>query len=564
MLLTAIIGGYAAKWVRIPRVVTLILGGIGLKYWMGLVSTAEQAKALAEPLSIINTLALGIILFMIGRVFDVGRTKATRGMLRRISPFDIGLTVLLVTIGCAAAAWTLPGMVPSLSLAIGLLLACAAIEAAPATTWYVLQEYDAKGPTTDYLLVSMGFNCLVSIIAFHVVFIVLAQFGVLAGVKSVNSWRLDILSLSLGSIGLGALLGVVMAALHSRLPLREMVLVFFACMLLMVSCEYLARHFFAVTLSPMVICLAMGMAFERTAQNASFFEKTVETASIPIFALFFVLAGYNLHLEELGHIGVLGSVYVLMRVLGKYFGIRYAVRQMGSATKAKENAGLGLICQAGVAIFLGAYLVDQWAHPMAAKINAVILAAVAICELGGAMLVKHVVIGAGEVKAVTLLRPGFWQKTWITLAPGVQNLAQKYPDRASLKGKAAESLTVKHIMRRNMHSLLTTATFDEVLNFIESSRFHDFPVADSKGTYVGMVHFHRVRNQLYDPDSVDLVTAGFLADKGTPAVTPETDLPTVLGFIHDYGLGEIAVVDNHVSKRLIGLIEQRDLLRVLV
>ncbi|MFH1726502.1 MAG: cation:proton antiporter [Elusimicrobiota bacterium] len=564
MLLVAILGGYIAKWVRVPRIVALIIGGVGLKYLIGLSEPPEYARDLVAPLGFINELALGLILFIIGGLFEVARLKATRGVLRRFSPSEIGLTAALTTVGCAAAAWTIPGMTLTLSLATGLLMGCAAVATAPAATWFVLQEYDAKGPTTDHLLIMTGINNLVSIISFHTVLIAFIAFGALEGVQgSPSAWWLDLFFVSVGSIGLGVLLGLALSVLHARLPLREMVLMFFATLFLLSAGDDWMRHMLGTAFYPMVACLVMGVAFANTARDAAYFERTLETVSMPIFAIFFVLAGYNLHLEELPHLGVLGVVYLAMRTAGKYVGVRRAVRRFGDGAKLKENAGLGLLCQAGVAVFLGAFLVEYWAHPVAAKINAVILAAVAICELAGPLFVKHVVIEAGEVKAVTLLRPGFLHRTWISPGPGLSSLAKEYSEKSKLKGKIGEPLTAKHLMRTNIHFLPATATFDDVLTFIERSRFHDFPVADAEGAYLGMVHFRKVRGQFYNPASVKLVTAGSLADKDTPTVIPGTELSELLELFHKHNLGEIAVVEDQLSKRLIGLIEQRDLLRVL-
>ena len=41
-----------------------------------------------------------------------------------------------------------------------------------------------------------------------------------------------------------------------------------------------------------------------------------------LYVLFFVIAGANLHIETLSHIGLLGVGYVLARTLGKWLGAR--------------------------------------------------------------------------------------------------------------------------------------------------------------------------------------------------------------------------------------------------
>ncbi|MFH2204095.1 MAG: CBS domain-containing protein, partial [Elusimicrobiota bacterium] len=294
-----------------------------------------------------------------------------------------------------------------------------------------------------------------------------------------------------------------------------------------------------------------------------FFEQTLETVSLPIFALFFVLAGYSLHLEELSHLGVLGIVYIAARSAGKILGVRRMAQRHGEDTKLRENTGLGLLCHAGVAVFLGSYLVRHWSDPLAQQINTVILASVALYELVGPFLVKHVAISAGEVKTVTLLRPGFFKPTWISPGPGLRNLAREYNPGKVKKGTVAKPLTAGDLMRTNIHYLPAAARFDEVLSFIERSRFHDFPVVNPEGKYLGVIHFEKVRNHIYNPVTDKLVTAVSLADQATPCVTPQTELPKLLELFHKHNLGDLPVVKDTVSLQMIGIIEQRDLLKIL-
>jgi len=563
MLLVAIAFAYGAKFFRAPRVVAYILGGVCLHVFLRGSSHPAELRAAAASLGFVNELALGLILFVIGGAFEAARLKATRGVLRTFSPLEIGSTFLFTFVGTAAAAWTIPDMTPSLSLTIGVLLGCAAIATAPAATWYVLYDYQSKGRCTDHLIIMTGINNLVSIIAFHCALIAAAAIGWVAITGGPGSWWVDLLMVSVGSIAFGAALGLLLTLFHSRLPLREMVLMFFAVLFFLSAGDDWLRQVWGPSFYSMVVCLVMGVVFFNTARDAAYFEQTLETISMPIFALFFVLAGYNLHLEELPHLGVLGLTYIAARAYGKYYGVRRAVRQLGEAGQMRESSGLGLLCQAGVVVFLGSYLTEQWAHPIAAKLNALILASVAIYELVGPFLVKETVIRAGEVKAVTLLRPGFFRRTWINPGPGLKSLIQKHHDRPSTASQSPENLTAKHLMRTNVHFLAQSAGFDEVLNFIEKSRFHDFPVVDKNGNFIGVVHFRMVRDQIYNPAEASLVTAGSLADTESPTVTPETGLEEILELFHKHNLGEIAVVDNQVTKHLVGIIEQRDLLRVL-
>ncbi|MCH8309235.1 MAG: hypothetical protein IIB17_01910, partial [Chloroflexi bacterium] len=103
MLLTAIVGGYAARTFHLPRVVGYLVGGAVLRAVVygvldagaGSDTAAALARA-AEPLTSIRDLALGMILFMIGGVFERSRFRASSQHLRTISFIEIAATFAFV------------------------------------------------------------------------------------------------------------------------------------------------------------------------------------------------------------------------------------------------------------------------------------------------------------------------------------------------------------------------------------------------------------------------------------------------------------------------------------
>jgi CBS-domain-containing membrane protein len=68
---------------------------------------------------------------------------------------------------------------------------------------------------------------------------------------------------------------------------------------------------------------------------------------------------------------------------------------------------------------------------------------------------------------------------------------------------------------------------------------------------------------IYDPVMRDLVTAYDLADAETPAVQTDMPLDDLLRVFHNANTGMLPVIDKGGSRRCVGLVEQRDLLRTL-
>ena len=80
----------------------------------------------------------------------------------------------------------------------------------------------------------------------------------------------------------------------------------------------------------------------------------------PLYVAFFVLAGANLHIETLAHIGLLGIAYVGARALGKYLGSAWGARLGAFGERERRMVGFALMAQAGVAIGLSGMLAGEW------------------------------------------------------------------------------------------------------------------------------------------------------------------------------------------------------------
>ncbi|RME36622.1 MAG: hypothetical protein D6788_11210, partial [Planctomycetota bacterium] len=329
MLCAGIAGGYAARLVRVPRVIGFLLGGVALRYLLHAVLVEEgdaEAKAAlaasAGPLRAVSDLALGMILFTIGSVFEWTKLRTGGRALWRQSLAEMATVATFVTIACAAAAWwTLSAAGGKEKIVLAVLLGIAAVATAPAATLFVLQEYEAKGDVTNRILGLVGLNNIFCIVAFYLVFLLLALLGAVRTepVAASAHWTAMALTTA-GSVLLGLLLGLLLSWLYGRLALTETLLLFFASFLLLGAGEpWLWKHQ-GVSYNFLLAALVSGAVFANVAVDATRLWESLRAIGTPIFAGFFVLAGYNLHLEELRHMGILGGGYVLARTGGKVLG----------------------------------------------------------------------------------------------------------------------------------------------------------------------------------------------------------------------------------------------------
>ena len=573
MLAAAIVGGYVARLVHVPRIVGFLLGGVALRMVLSTVFSSleveqwsESLEAAAQPLRTVKDLALGLILFTIGGAFEQSKLRAAWRRTLRISLLEVCCTIGLV--------FLLTGMVllisrpsPSASqnLVLALLLALAAVETAPAATLFVLQEYDAKGPVTDTMISLTAANNIVCIVAFQVVFLLLGSLGTIETTGSLTGrLPLTLLISTVGSVALGVLAGTTISMIHAKLPLTETLLMFFAIFILLGAGEPWLWQHRGLSYNFLLTALVMGAIFANVAIDAQKLESALHTVGLPIYAGFFVMAGYSLHVADLMSMGWLGGAYVSARLAGKWLGCTLGVRWAREPERADNRLGPAMLCQAAIIIGLASFVERNWDSPLASRFVTVSLGSVVLFELIAPLLVKRCVVQAGEVKAITLLSRQDAATEGISIVRlTLQSLARLTGWRPASETGQADALRVQHIMRTNVQFVRASATFDDVLHHIERSTYSHFPVVHENGDFAGMIHFNDVHDVIYDPALSELVTAVDLADAESTPIPMGMPLRELLDLFTRMNVAALPVTERADSRRVIGLVEQRDLLRAL-
>ena len=114
--------------------------------------------------------------------------------------------------------------------------------------------------------------------------------------------------------------------------------------------------------------------------------------------MFFVLSGAELNLSVIPKIGVIGIVYVLVRVVGKILGAFTGAKICKADSKICKFLGPALVPQAGVAIGLSLVATTILPGDMGQQVRTVILCGTLIYELVGPMITKISLTKAGEIE----------------------------------------------------------------------------------------------------------------------------------------------------------------------
>ena len=380
ILLLALLAGHLVKVVRIPEVTGYILAGIALgPSVLGWV-TAENLTAL----EVLSEVALGLILFSIGSVFQFSRFRRLGRQFLYLTLAESVLASVIVTVSVLALGqpWQ-----------VALLLGAIAIATAPASTLMVIRECDSSGPLTDNLLGIIAVNNLFCISAYALVAATIDLASGLGGGSLFDVvyravfplvWQLG------GSVALGFLVGLLLAGWSNQVTETGEMLILLAGSILL--CVGVAR---LLDLSPLVASLAVGATMVNLAERTRGLFDTLAGTDPPFYAIFFVIAGADLDLALVPAMGIVGFVYVFGRAFGKFVGAVVGARWLQLEPSVQRFLGFGLMAQAGLAVGL-TIAIEQRYETFAPVVSTVVLAAVAICEVIGPISARFALVRSGE------------------------------------------------------------------------------------------------------------------------------------------------------------------------
>ena len=388
---------------KLPSVTAYLIAGVligpyclGALHMEGLgFSTSEEVGSLA----LVSEVALGFIAFSIGNEFRLDDLKHTGKQAVVIGILQAFTATVLVDL----ALFTVHTIMPDkLSLPQVLTLGAIAAATAPAAPLMVVRQYKAKGPLTSLLLPIVALDDAVGLVVFAV------SFGV---AKTLVNGTIDFVSIFVnpileivGSLVLGALMGWVLTQLEklfnsntNRLNLT-IAIVFLTASL--ASLKFQAGPV-QIGFSSLLTCMMAGTVFCNICPLSGDLMAAADKWTSPLFALFFVISGAELELGVFsdGAIVLIGSVYILARCLGKYFGAYFSSKAVNCESKISRYLGITLFPQAGVA--LGMCTTAMELGEAGRLIRNITLFSVLIYELVGPLLTKQALTAAGDIRPMS-------------------------------------------------------------------------------------------------------------------------------------------------------------------
>jgi Kef-type K+ transport system membrane component KefB len=336
-------------------------------------------------LKLLTELALAAIIFLIGDRLRIDDLRARRGLLLPLNVVQLLVTSTLVFIAL---------QVIGVDVQVSLLLALIAAETGVLTVTATVKEQRAAGSTTDVVLASVALTNVAVAAAFGLAFpVVLAFTGAASSPAAIVGAFAQIV---IGSTVIGLLGGVVLKTYGPAIESSGELLLF-----LLVVLTATTGAAIAIDGSVVATSLVAGLYVANAAPwLADRFFAAVRTLEAPIYLIFFVVAGADIHLDELAGAGLVGAVYVVARTIGKVAGATGGAILAGGMEQRTlgVRTGLSLLPHAGMAIALAAF-VSERTPELGSVLSPVVLGSIVVFELTGPLVTRRVLRRAGEAGA---------------------------------------------------------------------------------------------------------------------------------------------------------------------
>ena len=373
VIIFGLFAGKLSSRLHIPKITGYLLLGVAI----GPSGLDIVSNGMAHSLEVVKDLALGMLLFAIGAVFEVHSFRSIGFKIVRLTFVMAAITFALVTFGLYALGE---------NLYFAAVMGSIAITTSPGAALLVTREFNAKGPLTDTLILVVGISNVLSILTYQLM-VSLGQASPEATLLRTLGWLGAEL---VASVILGALVGAFISWWEGKVEDQaELILAFVAGVILVTG---LSKSF---GINPLLPALVMGVVTTNMSMMHRLIYVEMRQTEQPLYIAFFVLSGVALNLRLLSSLGFAGIGYMILRGIGKVGSVRYFSKFLKLGPVVGNYLGPSLLAQGGVAIGLAMDLTGVFPE-MAGRVSSIILTTVIVFEIIGPLAIRWSLIKAGE------------------------------------------------------------------------------------------------------------------------------------------------------------------------
>jgi len=380
ILILGIVAVYFIEKVKLPAVTGYIILGILLGPYV----FHLMPKTLLENSNLIANFVLSIVAFMISRNFAYSVFKRTGKQILFVSFLEATGAWLFVTVGIF--------LFLKKPLYVALLFGALAAATDPASTLVVSRQYKTRGPVTNVLMGTVAIDDAWGLIIFVISMVIAIQ---MKGNSAVHISPFRMIGSALCEIvytlGIGGIMGFIAVSLSHLTQHRPSKLILTLGFILATAGIAMYFHY-----SPLLACMALGTVMVNFVEGERDYFEGIEFFAAPLLLILFAVVGAGFNLKAITTIGAIGSIYIVMRFIGKYLGATTGAILSKAPKSVIKYAGMGLVPQAGVALGM-AVLGEQYFPGVGQYILTVIIATTLVLEIIGPPITKIVFEKAGEV-----------------------------------------------------------------------------------------------------------------------------------------------------------------------
>ncbi|MBD3224504.1 MAG: hypothetical protein GF313_07230 [Caldithrix sp.] len=390
MIMAAYLIALILRNVKLPKlsgymILGLILGPIGFNF---------LSENFINQINFITHLALSFIALTAGGEFKFKRIKQIKNSMLAIL---VG-QVVFVFIGLFLLLYFVSSIIPFLAdlnneimIGFSILFAVTALSTSPAVTMGIITEFKAKGRLTDLVLSVTVLKTILLVLMFPII-TAWAKVYLLEGHSfswdTIQSIALQLFNSLLTGTALGFLVIV-----YLRYIKVEKSIFLLGVAIIIIEMSYMINAEILLT------SIITGIIVENFSKEGDALIEGIEQSSLPLYVIFFSVAGASLHLETLKNAILLTVVLVLGRMLFKYIGSYVGALLTAEKFEIKHYTWLGFIGQAGIAVGLATIIYDAIPNETGLQFKTILIGSVVINEMLGPIFFRYGLIKSKEIDA---------------------------------------------------------------------------------------------------------------------------------------------------------------------
>jgi NhaP-type Na+/H+ or K+/H+ antiporter len=392
IVLAAYTLGELAERFRLPHITGYLVTGLVCgPYVLGVID-----EVVVRDLGLFNVLAVALIGLSAGGAMKISELRKGIRVIAGVIGAQFGAVMIGVGLLVMLLALPIPGVgLPFLqggglsrTLAVALLMGTVAAAFSPAATIAVIHGVRAQGPVTEKVL---GISVLNNVVVVAVFAAALAVAQRLVGAEQGDSRLIVELLITLGgSIGLGLMLGLVLWGYLRFVGTHLLLLVVGLCFVVTHIAEQLGTE-------PVLVFIVAGFTFANASPRSSAMFAVVDRLSLPVYVVFFFIAGAGLHLHALAVLWPAALLVFGGRLVSLWLGTRLGNQLTQGPDGLNRYGWMAFGPQAGIALSL-AMVAGHAFEGWGATFETLAVATIALNELVGPALLQAALGLVGEVE----------------------------------------------------------------------------------------------------------------------------------------------------------------------